>query len=358
VIYIKFIPYTKLYKPKINAVIESIIDERLNSLNNTFLKDYYSEIKDYFLAGGKRIRPLLTIATYNGITKKTSEEIVHPSVGIEFLHNATLIHDDIIDKDDYRRGRPAFHYRFQLYHSKYHFKKMNAVDFGSSIGIIGGDTAFIMGSEAYFANNFPRDLNLNSIRHYRQAFTDVIHGVLIEIDMINQKNLSIDEYINMISLKTGALIEKSILIGASYANVEKEYIPLLSTYGIHLGIIFQIIDDILGTFGDEKITGKPTDGDIREGKRTCLLIEAMNKLEAKKKDHLVSLISKSEISDEDVEEVRELFIEADVVTSCKNLATKYYQEAENTLEKLKPIINDSEIEFFENLLKFVLEREF
>ncbi len=202
------------------------------------------------------------------------------------------------------------------------------------------------------------DSNLNSIRFYRQAFTEVIHGVLIEIDMINQKNLSIDDYINMISLKTGALIEKSILIGASYANIEKEYAPHLSTYGVNLGIIFQIIDDILGTFGDEKVTGKPVDGDIREGKRTCLLIEAMNKLGSKKKDHLVNLISKSEITSEEVEEVRDLFMEADVINFCKELASKYYQEAENALEKLKPIINYSEIEFFENLLKFVLEREF
>ncbi len=327
-------------------------------MNNHFLKDYYSEIKDYFLVGGKRIRPLLTIATYNGITKKISDEIVYPSVGIEFLHNATLIHDDIIDKDDYRRGNPAFHYRFQLYHSKNHFKKMNAADFGTSVGIIGGDTAFIMGSEAFFNNNFSRDLNLNSIRYYRQAFIEVIHGVLIEIDMVNHKNLSIDEYINMISLKTGALIEKSILIGASYANIEKEYTPLLSTFGVNLGIIFQIIDDILGTFGDEKVTGKPIDGDIREGKRTCLLIEAMNRLDAKKKDNLANIFSKSEISVEEVEEVRDLFMEADAINSCKKLATKYYEEAEDAIEKLKPVVNDSEIEFFENLLKFVLEREF
>jgi len=347
-----------LYVPKINAIVASIFDERINRMSHEFLKDYYSEIKDYFLAGGKRIRPLLTIATYNGITKKMSDEIVRPSVGIEFLHNATLIHDDIIDKDNFRRGKPAFHYRFQLYHSKNQFKKMIAADFGSSIGIIGGDTTFIMGPEAYFNNNFSRDLNLNSIVYYRQAFSEVIHGVLIEIDMINKKNLSIDEYIKMISLKTGALIEKSILIGASYAKVEKEYTPLLSRYGVNLGIIFQIIDDILGTFGDEKVTGKPTDGDIREGKRTCLLIEAMNRLEAKKKDDLLNLFSKSEISGEQVQEVKDLFMEADVINSCKNLATKYYQEAEDALEKLKPVVNDSEIEFFENLLKFVLEREF
>jgi len=327
-------------------------------MKNKFLIDYYSEMKEYFLVGGKRIRPLLTIAAYNGITNTTEDEIVLPSIGIEFLHNATLIHDDIIDKDNFRRGKPAFHYKFAQYHSKYQFKKMNAADFGTSIGIIGGDSAFIVGSQAYFSNNFAMDLNLNSIRFYRQAFTEVIHGVLIEIDMVNQKNLSIDEYINMISLKTGALIEKSILIGASYAKIEKEYTPHLSTYGVNLGIIFQIIDDILGTFGDEKVTGKPIDGDIREGKRTCLLIEAMNNLDVKKKKYLVNLMSKSEMSEEEVEEVRDIFKEADAINSCKKLATKYYEEAKDALEKLKPVVNESEIEFFENLLKFVLERKF
>ena len=327
-------------------------------MKNKFLIDYYSEMKDYFLAGGKRIRPLLTIAAYNGITNTTKDEIVLPSIGLEFLHNATLIHDDIIDKDDFRRGKPAFHYKFSQYHSKYQFKKMNAADFGTSIGIIGGDTAFIVGSQAYFNKNFSMNLNLNSIRYYRQAFTEVIHGVLIEIDMVNQKNLSIDEYINMTSLKTGALIEKSILIGANYANIEKEYTPHLSTYGVNLGIIFQIIDDILGTFGDEKVTGKPIDGDIREGKRTCLLIEAMNNLDVKKKENLVNLISNPEMSDEDVKEVRDLFTEADAIKSCKKLASNYYEEAKDALEKLKPVMNESEIEFFENLLKFVLERKF
>jgi len=347
-----------LYKPKINAAISSLFDRIIGQMKNKFLKDYYTEMKDYFLAGGKRIRPLLTIAAYNGITNTREDEIVLPSIGIEFLHNATLIHDDIIDKDDFRRGKPAFHYKFAQYHSKYQFKKMNASDYGSSIGIIGGDTAFIRGSEAYFNNSFAMNLNLNSIRYYRQAFTEVIHGVLIEIDMVNHKKLSIDEYISMISLKTGALIEKSLLIGASYGKLEKEYTTHLSTYGVNLGIIFQIIDDILGTFGDEKVTGKPTDGDIREGKHTCLFIEAMNNLDIKKKDYLVDLISKSEMSDEEVKEVRDLFIEADAINSCKKLASKYYEEASDALEKMKPVVNESELEFLENLLKFVLERKF
>ena len=159
---------------------------------------------------------------------------------------------------------------------------MDALDFGNSIGIIGGDTAFFLGLEAYFYSDFATDLNLKAASLYEQAFIEIANGVLIEMDMVNKEELTIDDYINMISLKTGALIEKSLLIGANYANVDETNVKLLSNYGVNLGIVFQIIDDVLGTFGDEKVTGKPTDGDIREGKKTCLLIEAYEKLTGRK----------------------------------------------------------------------------
>lgn len=354
----KFSEYLNTYKPKINEAIKQIYNRKLETVKNPFLKDYYSTLKDYFLSGGKRIRPLLCIAAYNSFKKKTDEKIVIPSVGTEFLHNASLIHDDIIDKDDFRRGKPSFHYRFTKYHEKYKLKKMVAKDFGTNVGIIGGDTAFFMGLEAYFFNEFEYELNLKAINYYEEVFKEISDGVLIEIDMVNQKKLEIQDYITMISLKTGALLEKSILIGANYAKVEDKYLNFLSTYGMNLGIIFQIIDDILGTFGDEKITGKPTDGDIREGKKTCLLIEAYNKLENKKKNRLNELIGKQDMTNNDVQEVKDLFVEADVENSCKTMANSFLQGAKASLDKLKPLINQSELDFFESLLNFVAERKF
>jgi geranylgeranyl pyrophosphate synthase len=235
---------------------------------------------------------------------------------------------------------------------------MIASDFGNSIGIIGGDSAFISGLEPYFFNDFENDLNFNAIKLYEQAFTDIIEGVLIETDMVNQKKISMDDYIEMISLKTGALIEKSILIGANYSRAGSEFIRHLSTYGKNLGIIFQIIDDILGSFGDEKITGKPSDGDIREGKHTCLLIEALNKSKDKDKNRIIELIEKSEMTVSEVEEVKQLFIKADSINSCRKTANIYYQEAKNALDMLKSTINESEAEFYINLLDFVVNRTF
>lgn len=354
----KFTEYTKKYIPQINNAIKSIYEKKLNNVENKFLKDYYSELKDYFLSGGKRIRPLLCIATFNAFNKNQDDRIVFPSVGVEFLHNASLIHDDIIDRDDYRRGKPAFHFRFRNYHQKYKLKKMMDVEFGNSIGIIGGDSAFFLGMEAYLFNDFDKILNLNAIKLYEQAFIDIANGVLIEIDMVNQKNLIISDYIKMISLKTGALLEKSILIGANYANVEEKVLKELSIYGTNLGIIFQIIDDILGTFGDEKITGKPADGDIREGKKTCLLIDALNNLEYHDKINLEKLIEKSDMTKYEVQSVRDLFLKADVINSCRALANSYFQEARLSLDKLSNVLNQAEMEFFEDLLNFVIKRKF
>ena len=158
--------YLKIYKPKIEEAIEKLYLKKINSSKNKFLNHYYTELYNYFLSGGKRIRPLLTIATYNAFCDEQEEKIISPSIGVEFLHNASLVHDDIIDKDDFRRGSPAFHYRFQNYHETYKLKKMEKIDFGNSIGIIGGDSAFFLGLEAYLYNDFKEDLNLKAINYY------------------------------------------------------------------------------------------------------------------------------------------------------------------------------------------------
>jgi geranylgeranyl pyrophosphate synthase len=354
----KFSEYAKIFIPKINESIGLIFQEKLKTIKNEFLISYYSELRDYILSGGKRIRPLLSIGAFNSLNEESDDKIIYPSVGIEFLHNASLIHDDIIDKDNYRRGEPSFHYRFQEYHQKHNLEKMEKVDFGNSIGIIGGDSMYFLGLDAYLSNNFYNSLNLKAINYYHQAFIEIADGVLIETEMVNRNDVSLKEYIEMISLKTGALIEKALLIGASYANVDEKFNKYFSIYGINLGIIFQMVDDILGTFGDPKVTGKPTDGDIREGKWTCLLVEALNNLEVDDRNLLNTLIKKTNISKSDVNTVKNLFLKADVITSCKEYSNKYYDEASNALKELSAIMNDSELELFTDLLDFVTKRDY
>ncbi|MFX1408474.1 MAG: polyprenyl synthetase family protein [Promethearchaeota archaeon] len=354
-----FKEYIKHYSPKVNDAISSIYDNRVNNVQNEFLKSYYKELKEYFLVGGcNRIRPLLGIAAYNAFSEDKDDRIILPSVGLEFFHIATLIHNDIIDNAKMRGSNHAFHYRFKQYHKKYNLKIMETEDFGNNVGILGGDSAFFFGVEAYLSSEFEFELNVDAIRYYEEVFKEICDSVLIEVELLTHNHLKIEDYIEMISLKTGALIEKSLLIGANYAKADDKYYQYLSSYGINLGIISQIIDDILGTFGDEKEIGKSTDRDIREGKKTCLLIEAYNNLEGKKKNRLNELIEKENMTQNEVQEVKDLFIEADVVSSCKKLIDSYFQEAKLSLNKLKSVINESEFEFLNDLLNFVANRRF
>ncbi len=355
----KLAKYVQSYVPGINNAIGAIFDHKLSEVKNEFLKRYYLELKNYFLSGGKRIRPLICIAAYNSLLKNgEKDKIVFPSIGVEFLHNASLIHDDIIDKDDFRRGEPSFHYRYKIYHDKYNIKKMEKDDYGNCIGIIGGDSAFFLGLEAFLNNDFEPALNNEAIRIYKNAFLEVSNGVLIEMDMVNKDFPLMDDYITMISLKTGALLKNSVLIGATYARAEKHQKEAISQFALNLGIIFQIIDDILGTFGDEKVTGKPTDGDIREGKKTCLLLSAWERLAGSKKRLLKELTEKKEISIEDVNQVKELFKDANVVNACQEKAQYYYDLSLDELESMEKEMNSSETEFFKDLLAFVKNRKF
>lgn len=354
-----FVEYTSKYKPLINDNISIILKEKINQADDEFLKRYYTELEDYMLSGGKRIRPLLSVACYNALSDKNDDRILKPCVGLEFLHNASLVHDDIIDNDDVRRGYPSFHARFKTYHMKeYNSNNAESKEFGNSIGIIGGDTTFFLGLEAFFDNQYENEVNLSAIKIYEKAFLEVADGVLIEMDMIRRQNLDMSNYIKMISLKTSALIEKALLIGCNYALADESTKNLFSNFGINLGRAFQITDDILGTFGDEKTLGKPTDSDIREGKKTCLLIEAMNKLGSQNKIKLSNLIGKKDMTGNEVKEVKELFREAKVEESCRKLAQEYYENAFKSLEKLKDTINKSEYQFFDTLLKFVVKRKF
>lgn len=354
----KFIEYSKIYRPKIDVQIQSFIQNQKDRVSSQFLKSFYEGLMEYLLAGGKRIRPLLSIATFNGLSAKEDENMIFPSIAVELLHNASLIHDDIIDKDDLRRGEPAFHYRFRQYHQNHKLRAMQSEEFGFTMGILGGDQVYFLGLDPLVNNTFSHDLNLKATELYKTAFTELCEGVLIEMDMVNRTEVTIDEYIHMISLKTGVLLEKSILIGANYARASNDILPLLSTYAINLGIIFQIKDDILGTFGDEQLTGKPTDGDIREGKKTSLLLAAKMNLKNQDKERLEDLIKKDKKTKGDVIEVKNLFKKANALEFCKNLANIHYQKSLDALKNLETHLNHSEFEFFSDLLEFVYERKF
>lgn len=314
---------------------------------------YYLNLEEFILRGGKRLRPVALIMAYRGIAGGNGDEIYLPSISIELLHNATLIHDDIIDHDTVRRGGPTFHTK---YANLFDGKARDPADFGLSVGIIGGNSLFNMGVESILSSEFNCKKKLKALSLYSEGFREVIEGVFLESLMAIRKKSDEDEYLTMIHLKTSSLFEKAILIGAALGGAGGEQLKALSQYAVMTGQAFQIQDDILGTFGAEKVTGKPSDSDIKEGKLTLLNIKLYEACDDAERKKLNLIYGNSEADEADIEFVRGLLRERGVLEYCSNLSDKLSERAFKALRTATPALNARMIDFFRELSRYVIKR--
>ncbi len=317
-------------------------------------KEFYLNLEEFIMRGGKRLRPIAFIMAYKGVNGSLDEKIYLPSISIELLHNATLIHDDIMDHDTMRRGGPTFHTKYaQLYTGITH----DPADFGLSVGIIGGNTLFNLGVEAILKSSFENDKKLKALKFYTEGFREVIEGVFLESIMAIRRFSDENEYLTMIRLKTSSLFEKGILMGASLAGADKSVLDALSKYAICTGQAFQIQDDILGVFGMEEVTGKPSDSDIKEGKMTLLTIKLLEACTQAEKDKINKIYGNRKATEKDIEYLRKLLIEKNVLEYCRKLSLKLSEEAVKHLESVKDSITSDVKEFFTKLSEFVIARK-
>ncbi|MHA1379349.1 MAG: polyprenyl synthetase family protein [Candidatus Helarchaeota archaeon] len=339
----------------VNTKIGIFFFKKMISQTNPFIIQYYSDLKRYILSGGKRLRPISLIYAYKGKEGNKFDEISDLCVSVELLHNASLIHDDIIDHDQIRRGQPAFHISSQIWYD-YNIEKSNNItrqeDFGIAMGILGGDYLIDLGLEPILNSNFPVESIKKAIFYYQQAFHDLINGVLYETYLQNLPLHSITEsnYLEMIAGKTAALFEKSILMGALFGDHSEKDKKHLSQFAISVGKAFQIRDDILGAFGLSKKIGKPTDSDIREGKKTLLTIYAY-----KKNNQIQKLLGKHEITEKEIEIVKNIFKETNALEKTKQKALMFAEKAKSSLNKIT--LTKEVKDFFSELINFVQFRD-
>lgn len=258
---------------KINGLISSFLEGRPEGL--------YSSARYLPSLGGKRLRPFVTVMC-GRMLGAPEEPLYLSALGVELLHNFTLVHDDIMDHDDYRRGHPTVH---KVY--------------GEAIAILAGDLLFAKAFEAVSVAE-----KMSGARGVVQKLVDaairVDEGQFLDISFENRENISIDQYLEMIGLKTGALFEAAAVIGGLIAGLkDQQQISALAEYGKNLGLSFQIRDDYLGVFGDPSKTGKPVGSDIRRGKRTAVTILA-SQLASKETLELMKSVSGKESAEQAV----------------------------------------------------------
>lgn len=267
----------------------------------------------YFLTlGGKRIRPLLVLMG-NELVDDIKDDAWHAAIAVELFHNFTLIHDDIMDAAALRRGMATVHHKY-----------------GESTAILAGDVMMV---KAYdYLNKLSRDTSRPVISLFNRTATEVCEGQQLDMDFEKMPDVSLDDYLNMIRLKTSVLLAGSLKMGAIIGGASRGNQDHLYAFGENLGIAFQVQDDYLDAFGDPEKFGKEVGGDIRQNKKTFLAIHTLEVASASQKAQLQTLMEENPA--DKVQQVLEIMKSCGVDEWARNLKQQYFEKAMFHLEEV------------------------
>jgi len=356
--------YIESLKEEIVAVtktLDQFFNDKIDQVAplGSWHRQYYSNIKEYLMRGGKRLRPVLVILGYKAVRGDTiPENLYTAALSVEILHNGSLLHDDLIDHDETRRGGKTFHATYRdLYFDR--GKDENAAfNYGMTMAILGGDSLINLGASAITAAKLDPDISSYCHHLYEFAFSQLVDGVLLEMNMITDETATSETYLQMVRMKTAVLFDRSLMIGAAVARATESQLNALEQFGIKVGQAFQVQDDILGSFADEEKLGKSVSGDIREGKKTMLVFEVYAKANPQQRDEFDRLLGKSGITDKEIERVRELFRETGALESTQKKMTELLESGQKALDKAEPALDSKYKEFLIGLSDFLVQRDF
>ncbi|HUT81288.1 MAG TPA: polyprenyl synthetase family protein [Candidatus Bathyarchaeia archaeon] len=319
---------------------------------------FYKEFNHYLSDGGKRIRPFLVKTAFEAVDGDHSlGNIMRASLAIELLHNGSLLHDDVIDKDETRRGKPSYHIIFTEYYKKEKGNSIKANDFGEAMSIFAGDLCFPFAIDSIIQSGFPEDRRIKALQAFAEAFREVIDGVIIEVGDSVINDSTEGTYKKMVNLKTGALIRKSVEIGAILGGGAEAQIIALTKYSSNLGSAFQIQDDILGIYGDPKELGKPVGGDIRENKQTILRIYAMNNSSEDQHQILRKLFGKEDLTFDELVDARKIIKDTGALDYAQELIKQATIDAVQALDTAEPPLKEKPKKLLIALAKYLEERK-
>jgi len=347
---------------KINAALTEFITWKRSEAHHfgPTHNEYYDNIKEYIMRGGKRLRPLALVVAHKAVKKQVDvEHLYRAACSLEILHNGSLLHDDLIDHDETRRGGPTFHARYRdWFKDQFGAGQEKADDFGMTLAILGGDSLINLGGEAITRSELEPGTTVKLLDYYQKGFSDLVEGVLLEMSMIRTPDVGEDTYLEMVYRKTATLFQKALQMGATIAGASDAQLRAFGEFGAKVGQAFQMQDDILGSFGDESVTGKSASGDIREAKKTMLLIQALKRSDAKQKKVLQSLLGKEDMSDEEVEQVRTVFRESGALEATEKIRDELLKQAQDALSNTDPPLDPEYLEFLIALSEFLTSRAF
>ncbi len=295
------------------SMLKKLIEEKISILEiGQSPNNLYDPIRYILTLGGKRLRPLLTLLSYS-MFSNDPKSFVYTAIGVEVFHNFTLIHDDIMDKAPLRRGRPTVHTKWR-----------------EETAILSGDVMLVQAYQILTASETNRMPILDA---FNQCALSVCEGQQMDIDFEDNDEVSIEEYLEMIRLKTAVLLGFCMELGALGANADTKNTRLAKSFGEHLGLAFQLKDDILDVFGESKKVGKQVGGDIITNKKTFLWIKAMELADARQKSELFQWMRLTSFDPvEKVEAVKAIYRQIDVLKHANKEMERHFSKASEALD--------------------------
>lgn len=298
------------------------------ALSNLFLPCEAPRLTDpvrYILsAGGKRLRPVLTLMTCNLFTDKIDQALM-PAAGLEVFHNFTLVHDDIMDNAPLRRNLPTVHTKWNL-----------------NQALLSGDAMVFIASECFF--HLAPDILYSVLKIYNKAAIDVCLGQQLDMDFEKTLMVTEKEYLRMVELKTAALIAGCVQIGAVLGGAGRKVADMMHEFGKNLGMAFQIQDDLLDAYGETKKFGKSSGGDITANKKTFLYVKATELATGDTLKTLQSLFRDNDAGPEEkIHHVIQIYDFLNIKAIAENLAGRYISNAMSALDFI-PVGNERKYE--------------
>ncbi|WP_018353507.1 polyprenyl synthetase family protein [Longispora albida] len=311
--------HTSLFRHRVSAALEGFLaaqHARLGTIDPALIP-VAETLAEFVLGGGKRMRPAFAYWGFRGAGGTDTDEVVACLSALELVQASALIHDDVMDSSDTRRGLPAVHRRFATLHSAEGWAG-DPESFGQSAAILLGDLCLSWSDEMFDGSGADPVAVARARPLFDEMRTEVTAGQYLDVLAVATRDTSLERASKIAVYKSAKYtVERPILIGGALAGAPASLMASYSAYGLPLGEAFQLRDDVLGVFGDPAVTGKPAGDDLREGKRTYLVAAAMAAGSAAEREAVSTLLGDPGLDEPGIDRLREIIVSTGALAAAE-----------------------------------------